>query len=231
MMKVLPMLEELRSKLSLLASGVRDSQTLEEPHELTKLLAQSSLSALSKIDHHDLWCAACVVHPGLNSFHFMPRGSASECRRIGEALVHKLIDDLPVDSESQIDHPSGTLQNKPFNTVCSSLGKSGWSLADSMSFLTTPKRKENNELVEYFNLSLTQSDIELIKTDEGISEFWLSKRDIFSKLHKVALRILVTPASSSPSERDFSILKLLVTPGRNRMKDDLVNAVGQIRSI
>lgn len=225
------MLEVIRSSLSLLASGVRYSSTMEEPHEFTTLLAQTSLAVLSQIQHHDLWCAACIVHPGLNSFHFMPRGSASECRRLSESLVQKLVQELSCEQQSEVDKSSIQVQEPQRIRTGNSLDQRQWGLANSMSFLTTPKRKENNELFDYLNLSLTKSEIELIKTDEGIVEFWLSKRDHFPQLRRVSLRILVTPASSSPSERDFSMLKLLVTPSRNHMKDEVINAVGQIRSM
>lgn len=40
----------------------------------------------------------------------------------------------------------------------------------------------------------------------------------------------MTPAASSPSERVFSLLTLLVTSGRKRLKDDILDATAQVRS-
>ena len=100
-----------------------------------------------------------------------------------------------------------------------------------MSFLTSSKQS-SDELSSYMGLSISKDDINLLKTspDNGIIAFWLSKRQTFPKLHRHALRNFITPASSTPIERDFSLLKLLVTPGKSRLKDDIVNAVGVLRS-
>lgn len=81
-----------------------------------------------------------------------------------------------------------------------------------MSFLTTPPTNAV-EVLNYLSLSVTESEISLLKDVEGIVEFRMSKIEMFPKLHRIGLRILVTTASSSPSERHFSLLKLLVTPG------------------
>lgn len=109
------------------------------------------------------------------------------------------------------------------------MGSSSWNVASKMSFLTTP-RQSTDELSNYLCLSLTEDEVSVLQTDGGIIDFWISKREQFPVLHRRALQIFVTPASSTPSERDFSLLKLLVTPHKNRMKDDIINATGIVRS-
>lgn len=70
-MKVLPMLEDLKQKMTVLSSGIATEPDLRKPHDLTVLLARTTPHYLNEILVHDLWCASCVIHPGLKCFSFM----------------------------------------------------------------------------------------------------------------------------------------------------------------
>lgn len=111
-----------------------------------------------------------------------------------------------------------------------SLGQSKWSLAEKMSFLAAPKG-QSDYLSCYISLTLSESETQaLLQNDGGIVDFWVGQKEMFPHLHAAALRILVTPASSSPIECDFSILKLTVTPRRNRVKEGIIDATSQVKS-
>lgn len=67
-MKCLLMMETIRSQLSLVALGVRDEKTVEEPHELTKVHSQSDFNTLCKVPCYVLCGAACIVRTVLSLF-------------------------------------------------------------------------------------------------------------------------------------------------------------------
>lgn len=228
---VLPIIEELKGKLRLLSSGVPIDTTQEPPHELTQQLSKQTLAQLSNIRYHDVWCASCFLHPGLSSFHFMPSDTASKCRSVAESLVRKMISGRQDPSSATELHTSEICSlGKPIHTAGNCLlGSASWNLSDRMSFLTVPK-KSTDELTNYICATLSEDDIDLLKTDEGIISFWVCRRESFPVLSRCALQLFVTPASSTPSERNFSLLKLIVTPGRNMMKDDIINATAKVRS-
>lgn len=70
-MKIIPMVEDLKNNLTLLSTSVATGPILEHVHELTKVLARETLLYL-KLIHQDLWCAACVMHPGFTASIFVP---------------------------------------------------------------------------------------------------------------------------------------------------------------
>lgn len=84
------MLENIK-KMSYLSSGIVYSETNEAPHELTQLLSKITFKAINKIKYHDILCAALFLHPGLSSFHFMSRVVSSECRKIVEVLLQRML--------------------------------------------------------------------------------------------------------------------------------------------
>ena len=47
------------------------------------------------------------------------------------------------------------------------------------------------------------------------AKFWLHRMTIFPELCAAAMRVLPTPASSTPSERTFSTVALVQTPQRS----------------
>lgn len=232
LMKVIPLLEDVKGKLICLSSGIISPTTLEAPHEMVQLLAKHTLTQLNEIVYHDLWCAACFLHPGLKTFNFCSRSVASNCRALGEALVRKIVsgtsESHPLGEERQGTFSNTSLQ-QPISGVGGTVGTSSWNLSMKMSFLTSCNQS-SDEVSDYVSIVLNESDIKLLQNDDGIITFWLNRRSTFPKLHAFALRVFITFASSTASERDFSELKLSVPNGSSRLKDDVINAKLKVRS-
>lgn len=91
-----------------------------------------------------------------------------------------------------------------------------------MSF-SGPSR-EDYKVTAYLGEGVTAAEGSLLKTNNGVVDYWLTKLSSFPCLSKVALRVLATPASSASSERDFSILKFSVSKQRRNLKDDIIDA-------
>lgn len=80
------------------------------------------------------------------------------------------------------------------------LGSQSWNLRHNMSFLTADKQSAD-EFTSYHNLTLSTDDINLLSTIEGIISYWVTRREAFAVLHRCALQIYATPASSTLSEK------------------------------
>lgn len=62
-------------------------QMLEAPYPITKVLTRQSLSQMNGIQYDDLWCAACLLHPGFMNFYFVCTDADANYIKIGECLV------------------------------------------------------------------------------------------------------------------------------------------------
>ena len=195
--KVLPMLENLKQNLSLVSSGVSTGPNLEKHHELTILLSRVRLKYLDEIPMHDIWCASCVIHPGLSSFSFMPPSRAKLARSLGESLVSQMISEIaPVHQHVDRDETSQRVEITPTG---GNLGSSLRSLATNMSFLSRAQ-SDTDELTSYKSLVISPEEKRLLSDDAGIVELWLNRVETFPNMSKVALRLCITPASSASSE-------------------------------
>ena len=219
------MMENLKQKLTLLSSGIASGPSLPMPHESTQLLAKCTLQVLNDITVHDMWCAACLLHPGLTSFQFMPVQAGRDAKMLGEALVQRML------SEYQ-----PATQQTPTSNACSiepiggTLGTSSFSLGNQMSFTVTSARIDDYSRYKDIVHTLNAEERRLLRNDDSyIIEFWLQKLDLLPVLSRIALRVFLTPASSSPSERDFSQLKAILDPERTALKDDIINALSYVR--
>lgn len=61
-MKIIPLFDDSKSKLSILSSYAAIEPNLVPNHELTFILARETVMSLQNIIYHDLWCAACVCY-------------------------------------------------------------------------------------------------------------------------------------------------------------------------
>ena len=93
--KVLPMIDDIKQRMTILSSDICSGPEFRPVHELTSLLARYTLKSLNDIPIHDLWGASCVIHPGLSSFSFMSASNASHCKLIGIALAKKILNEGP----------------------------------------------------------------------------------------------------------------------------------------
>jgi hypothetical protein len=62
----------------------------------------------------------------------------------------------------------------------------------------------------------------------NIRTFWKVAKAIAPAIAPIAIKLASTPCNSVPSERSFSILKLLLNKLRNRLKPDKVNMLQYI---
>ena len=91
-----------------------------------------------------------------------------------------------------------------------------------MSFSVNP---QVDELVLYEAEGLSESDKEDLKKPLGEIRYWVSKMSVYKTLSKVALWVLAVPVSSTPSERDFSLINRIVRPDRSRLEDDTIQSI------
>lgn len=100
------------------------------------------------------------------------------------------------------------------------LEKDSICLDEFMSFIQTPN---GDELGRYLLnvMSLTIS-LYLERDPIGVIRYWIDHQGRYSILSKVALRILVTPASSAVSEGHFSVVNKLVTADRSRLGNNII---------
>lgn len=91
-----------------------------------------------------------------------------------------------------------------------------------MTFFTTVKQS-SDKISNYIYLFLNKDETDRLQSDGGVIDFLLVKRHSFPKLHHIALRILITFASSPCSQRGFSAFKLAVQPGNSHVKPDIIN--------
>lgn len=185
----------------------------------------------NEIEYHDLWCAACYLHPALCNFNFCTQSVSSQSRQRGESLVRQMV------SEHWADHKRSTTDTgssdidvtQNIRDVRGTSRSKSCSIASKMSFITTPNAS-NDEVSRYNPTAFTSSEINILKTDPGIVDFWLSKMVDFHVLHKIALYLVRVPPSSSRSEQDLSALKFSVTLGSSKFKDDIINAKSVVLS-
>lgn len=162
-------------------------------------------------------------------FHFMQTNKAWKCHTSEDTLVRNFRSYFESQNATEDEVTATSLPITAIKTKIA-LVDSSCNSADKMSFLTTPKAPVG-KVPAYISLTIMESEIStLIKTDSGIIDFWIWKKDMFPHLNGVAPRILVSPDSSSQSEHDVSMLKLMVTPERNRIKEDIVDAIAQVES-
>lgn len=86
-------------------------------------------------------------------------------------------------------------------------------LCDTVDGLTS----DRNELSEYVNLKVAK------ETD--ICCFWRENKFVFPKLYQIACRVLCVPASSSASERVFSLAGRILEKRRTSLSSSNVNSL------
>ena len=225
LMKVLPMLEDIKQRLLLISNSITHGSSLVTPHKFSSKLAKVTLSKISEMTMHDMWFASCVLHPGLRSFSFMPSGKARESRAIGEALVEKMVSEY---QPTQLSEKQPTALAADVVPDGGNIGEQHWSLSNKFFFLDN-QTSGNSELSIYLSSGTTSAEQSLLQRDEGVIDFWLRKKPGYPILAKVALRVHVTPATNASSERDFSGLKGIIDPNSTCLKDDIVEALAYVK--
>lgn len=224
---VIPMLQKIKSNLRIFSFNRSANAEIDAQQDHIRTLAHITLSKIEEIPYQDYWIAACVLHPGLSSMPFLPISVREDMRAKGELLVRKML-------QAQQSTASSTTNqcqlDATITPVGNNLGDSHWSLANMMTF--------SKAAVTIDELTMFQSEVlseeekaHIVKNEnDGILQFWASKLDKYPNLARVALRIYSTPASSSASERDFSLFKLILSPTRSRLSDDVLEGLAYLRS-
>lgn len=57
----------------------------------------------------------------------------------------------------------------------------------------------------------------VIPVESNIFEYWTQKKNTWPDLYTIAMKYLIIPATSTPSERSFSSSGYTITDGRNRL--------------
>jgi len=216
------MLESIKTSLDLIVRGVGQGECLLIPHQQSQLLAKITLDEINRINYHDMWAASCVLHPGLNLFSFMSHGDHVTVRQKGINLIRKMMKN----NTSSVEQGNTSSSEIPVTTNL--LGSQSFDLKSSMSFMHS-RSNEHDELTTFLAAPITDAERRILENESGIVDFWIAKRRIPLLTH-VALRIYPTPPSSSSSERDFSLLKLLLGLNKTSQSDENLSNKSYLRS-
>lgn len=134
---VLPLLEEIKGNLKFISSNIATVAAYGTLHGLTKLLAKTTVMQMNGIKYHEIWCVTCLFHPGLGTFHFLPRASPAKCRCISKTLVPRIISTrttrtVTTPSTANVTIDSETSNQTLSTNVTGTLGNSSWSLSNNM---------------------------------------------------------------------------------------------------
>jgi hypothetical protein len=88
--------------------------------------------------------------------------------------------------------------------------------------LGTQKLSGSDEFHDYLRNSPYK--VANLKTYNPIT-WWNDAAEDYPTLHRYALDTLAIPATSAECERIFSSAKKLITPERNRLSDDIIEAI------
>lgn len=64
-------MSKLKRRLRILATAMAQGSTFATPHDETQKLAKQTLEERTQIRFHDLWSAACLLHPGYCQFPYV----------------------------------------------------------------------------------------------------------------------------------------------------------------
>lgn len=73
--------------------------------------------------------------------------------------------------------------------------------------------------------SVGSSNKGMLKRNEGIVDYWLSKQFAYPTLSKIAFRIIPVSSLSTLSKSDFSLLKLAISKYRCNSKNDIIDTL------
>lgn len=228
---VLPLLDNIKSRLGSLSRGgiSLDHDCPEETSRMAGIL----LPHMEAIKVHDLWIAACLLHPGMRDLAFMQPGTNTvSFKTRGKDLIRKMMEALRrFDSEGDITDGANTADNEsreppPYTT---NLGEDPLNVGQFLTFVVS---QDNDELGRYLVDTVSSDVISYLKNDKlGLLRYWNEVKIRYRFLSRVARRILATPASSSGSERHFSHVNRLVSPIRSQLGDDIIADLTFLKSM
>ena len=242
--EVLPSLQHMMCELSRIEHGDivhYENKRTTRPSLYSMRLCGLMKEELREVEIHDLWLVACFLYPYLRDMSFWDDDiEREEFKRRAETLTRAMYAAQEADGEtpSQLngivlganttrDANADSLSNEPPHKRRKFSLRDHVSRAD-MSF------KDSDEVTMYKSIPLRQMGIEQIKFLENpfaVVQFWYNRRHAFPRLYKIAMRVYSTPASSSSSERVFSIVKKIVTPERSLLTPETICRIVVTRSL
>lgn len=223
---VLPKLLLPRKKLKQRADGLRDVRTKIVPSDSYKSFRSKTLDELLKIEVHEIWIAATMLHPAFRKLEFIEdRSIRADCRSRGIVQPEKLIstfkeaDFSTVDEVEEVPIIRPQLGEDPFD-IRHMVDRRGGKITEGGGI--DLKRYLKHE-TPTFLLSKTARDMDTVK-------FWFNNSGKFPNLRKMAFRVLATPPSSDSSERDLSAVHQIMSIARNCTGSDTVFELVQVRS-
>jgi hypothetical protein len=161
----------------------------------------------SKTDsHYAVYACATLLHPALRTTHFYKHWTGES-----QGSIAVMIDEIRTIWQEQY------LPRKQLNMQL----KAQQSIFDT--FLFAPDTSVNRKTE--FEVYITQDPDEVQRIDEiNPVQWWVSKKLNFPTLRLLAFDILSIPAMSAECERVFSSAKKMITPDRNGLNSDIVEA-------
>ena len=228
---VLPMFVKMRSQIRSLAAGVSAATTQHSQSGYDRNLAANFLIQLNTIEIHDIWTAACVLHPCLKSLtKILPDVDEREKLRSSALLfIRRLMDHYQPQAEKDTeDVVVTTSMEKPNQPL---LGSDSFQISEFMS-VESDRNDETDELSRYLSApSISSEEVsQLAKDPNAILQYWIDNKGVFPILFRVAMRIYGIPPSSVSSESNFSVVNHVMNKKRNRVSTSAVNDLVFLRS-
>ena len=235
--QILPNLQFSISELERIESGeaiIGDSGTTYKPSLYTRKFSARVRAELKSIHVHDLWLVACFLFPFLRDMGFWKDPMEKEQFKMrAEALTRTMCSEISSDDYSNEctigvgTHPIEHVQaERPAKRRKFSL----------ITEISAPicQLKNTDEISRYKSTDLNHFALDqqsFLSNPHSVLHFWYARKSTYPNLYKIAMRVYSTLASSSASERVFSIMKELVAPYRVNLSSDTTSKIIVGRSL
>lgn len=225
---VLPFLEGIRVELAVISAP----ELNYDPY--ARALAGLTLENICAMQPHPYQAAAVIIVPSMRKLEFISDVSRRESLlTMGKKQLRKLMASSVARQEKiaksgATGSSSSTCANPGDSASLTKMGRrnahgkrpvsSLFSLSSMTDASNAPAPSSVDELERYLRDSAmvveftTHYDVD---DPCAAANFWLNRKSTFPELYAAAMRILPTPASSTPSERAFSTVALEQTPQRS----------------
>lgn len=221
----------LQEKITALKSEDDDLKSKSDPttkkrrreilKELTELPSEETLTDLSravtscfkKLDKYyqvqsDLVYAATALNPTLNVAYFKPVGDLESQSSIED--VKKEVIDVYLERYAPTEDQATSQESQATNASVSRIYR-------NLANVEREIKPRDYELQMYFEMPCMEPASDVLK-------WWNLQKHSMPNLASMAGDFLSIPATSTPSERAFSMAKHLLPPTRNRMRAETIEA-------
>lgn len=227
---VLPMLSSAKTQIRRLQSGMAQGANFVTPHRMTQELCGLVLAELEKLEVHDLWIAACLLHPRMRSLSFI---SDMEERRVlkmkGTVMIRRMAKKYHKSALQRETGGESNTERDELRLRQNTLGEHSFRLEDAFD-MPEFDASESDTLTKYMGKRFSRPVLEGVSNRGGLIKFWVGQEHIYPDLAKVSFRIFATPVSSASSERNFSAVNRILTSDRSRLDSSLLEDLMYARS-